>query len=213
MHQSILAHRQIAMNASIIRRKERTSPPGRAARYTSKIVEASDLRIVNTMASAAKVRSRKLAANKDRLNQLLAELEELCLESADVREIKEQISLTEKIYHESDALQGELVLDLDGEERQSAIEDRSKWRKLFRQRKSRACAIIEEAHGNRGMGIDSDDSCRPAVRAGNGRLPEMKLPQFSGKVLEFPTFWAQFEANIHNRSDLDAATKFTYLIC
>ncbi|KRX53725.1 hypothetical protein T09_8680, partial [Trichinella sp. T9] len=164
------------------------------------------------MASAAKVRSKKLAANKDRLNQLLAELEELCLESADVREIKEQISLTEKIYHESDALQGELVLDLDGEERQSAIEDWSKWRKFYRQRKSRACAIIEEAHGNRPMGIDSDDSCRPAVRAGNGRLPEMKLPQFSGKVLEFPTFWAQFEASIHNRSDLDAATKFTYLI-
>ncbi|KRZ64528.1 hypothetical protein T08_8026, partial [Trichinella sp. T8] len=50
---------------------------------TSKIVEASDLRIVNTMASAAKVRCKKLAANKDRLNQLLAELEELCLESAD----------------------------------------------------------------------------------------------------------------------------------
>ncbi|KRZ06500.1 hypothetical protein T4B_6537 [Trichinella pseudospiralis] len=62
------------------------------------------------------------------------------------------------------------------------------------------------------MGINSDDPCRPAVRAGNGRLPEMKLPQFSGKVLEFPTFWAQFEASIHNQSYLDAATKFTYLI-
>ncbi|KRY87250.1 hypothetical protein T4D_7963 [Trichinella pseudospiralis] len=83
------------------------------------------------MASAAKVRSKKLAANKDRLNELLAELEELCLESADVGEIKEQISLTKKIYHESDALQCELLLDLDGEERQSAIEDWSKWRKLF----------------------------------------------------------------------------------
>ncbi|KRX32717.1 hypothetical protein T05_15983 [Trichinella murrelli] len=98
----------------------------------SKTVEASDLWIVNTMASATKVRSKKLAANKDRLYQLLAELEELCLESADVREIKEQISLMKKIYHESDALQGELVLDLDGEERQFAIEDWSKWQKLFR---------------------------------------------------------------------------------
>ncbi|KRX72650.1 hypothetical protein T06_5777 [Trichinella sp. T6] len=74
------------------------------------------------MASAAKVRSRKLAANKDRLNQLLAELEELCLESADVREIKQQISLTEKIYHESDALQGELVLDLDANLRANDVE-------------------------------------------------------------------------------------------
>ncbi|KRY47805.1 hypothetical protein T03_15691 [Trichinella britovi] len=144
----------------------------------SKTVEASDLWIVNTMASATKVRSKKLAANKDHLYQLLAELEELCLESADVREIKEQIALMKKIYHESDALQGELVLDLDGEERQSAIEDWSK----------------------------------TAVRAENDRLPEMELPQFSGKVLEFTTFWAQFEASIHNRSDMDAATKFTYLI-
>ncbi|KRZ78550.1 hypothetical protein T10_5792 [Trichinella papuae] len=101
------------------------------------------------MASAAKVRSKKLAANKDRLNRLLAELEELCVGSADVYEIEEQISMTEEIYRASDALQAELELDLEGEER---------------------------------------------------------------KVLEFPTFWAQFEASIHNRSDLDAATKFTYLI-
>ncbi|KRZ13791.1 hypothetical protein T11_10670 [Trichinella zimbabwensis] len=101
------------------------------------------------MASAAKIRSKKLAANKDRLNRLLAELEKLCVGSADVYEIEEQISMTEEIYRASDALQAELELDLEGEER---------------------------------------------------------------KVLEFPTFCAQFEASIHNRIDLDAATKFTYLI-
>ncbi|KRZ21359.1 hypothetical protein T4C_13811 [Trichinella pseudospiralis] len=97
------------------------------------------------MASAAKVRSKKLAANKASFEPIVGRTRGV---SADVGEIKEQISLTEKIYHESDALQGELLLDLDGEERQSAVEDWSKWRKLFRQRKSRACAIIEEAHGN-----------------------------------------------------------------
>ncbi|KRZ00049.1 hypothetical protein T11_1530, partial [Trichinella zimbabwensis] len=69
------------------------------------------------MASAAKVRSKKLAANKDRLNRLLAELEELCLGSADVYEIEEQISMTEEICRASDALQAELELDLEGEER------------------------------------------------------------------------------------------------
>ncbi|KRZ48067.1 hypothetical protein T02_3489 [Trichinella nativa] len=137
------------------------------------------------------------------------QIQEACCEQGSFEPI---VGRTRGVVLRSDALQGELVLDLDGEGRQPAIEDWSKWRKLFRQRKSRACAIIEEAHGNRPMGIDSDDSCRPAVRVGNGRLPEMKLPQFSGKVLEFPTFWAQFEASIHNRSDLDAATKFTYLI-
>ncbi|KRY83464.1 hypothetical protein T4D_5918 [Trichinella pseudospiralis] len=78
--------------------------------------------------------------------------------------------------------------------------------------KSRARATIEEARGDRHTGVDSGDSCRPAVRAGNLRLPKTKLPYSSDKALEFPIFWGQFEASIHNRSDLDAATKFTYLI-
>ncbi|KRX29077.1 hypothetical protein T06_4002, partial [Trichinella sp. T6] len=30
--------------------------------------------------------------------------------------------------------------------------------------------------------------------------------------LEFPSFWSQFEANVHKRSELDNATKFTYLL-
>ncbi|KRX85998.1 hypothetical protein T12_16262 [Trichinella patagoniensis] len=38
------------------------------------------------MASAAKSRSKKLVALKDRLNRLLAELDELCTSSADVFE-------------------------------------------------------------------------------------------------------------------------------
>ncbi|KRZ96229.1 hypothetical protein T08_14157 [Trichinella sp. T8] len=50
------------------------------------------------------------------------------------------------------------------------------------------------------------------MRIGNGKLPELKLPQFSWKVLEFPTFWAQFEASVHSRSDLDVTTKFDYLL-
>ncbi|KRX68160.1 hypothetical protein T09_8321 [Trichinella sp. T9] len=50
------------------------------------------------------------------------------------------------------------------------------------------------------------------MRIRNGKLPELKLPQFSWKVLEFPTFWAQFEASVHSRSDLDVTTKFDYLL-
>ncbi|KRX13332.1 hypothetical protein T07_12719 [Trichinella nelsoni] len=40
----------------------------------------------------------------------------------------------------------------------------------------------------------------------------MKLPQLLEEVLEFSTVCAQFEASIHNRSNLDVATKFAYLI-
>ncbi|KRX19991.1 hypothetical protein T07_14081 [Trichinella nelsoni] len=72
----------------------------------------------------------------------------------------------------------------------------------YRYLRSRARAIIDEESRERPTGVDSGNSGRAAVRAGNG-----KLQQFIEQVLEFPTVWAQFEANIHNSSDLDVATK------
>ncbi|KRY48315.1 hypothetical protein T03_5033 [Trichinella britovi] len=49
---------------------------------------------------------------------------------------------------------------------------------------------IINTRGEWPMGVDSGNLGRVAVRAVNGKLTELKLPQFSGEVLEFPTFWA-----------------------
>ncbi|KRZ59301.1 hypothetical protein T02_15048 [Trichinella nativa] len=51
-----------------------------------------------------------------------------------------------------------------------------------------------------------------AAQARIGKLPELTLPLFHGEVLEFPTFWAQFEASVHANIELDDATKFAYLL-
>ncbi|KRZ13440.1 Retrovirus-related Pol polyprotein from transposon TNT 1-94 [Trichinella zimbabwensis] len=75
------------------------------------------------MASAMNARVKKLAGNKYRLNQLLDELEELCITSAGVVEIKEQISMTERLYLEIEALQMEFEQTLEDEEMQRAMED------------------------------------------------------------------------------------------
>ncbi|KRZ71022.1 hypothetical protein T10_11386 [Trichinella papuae] len=139
------------------------------------------------MVSTKNARVKKLAGSKYRLNQLLDELEELCIASAGVVEIKEQISMTERLYLETEALQMEFEQTLENNEMQCA-------------------------QGEQPMDVNSSDHSRSAVQAGNGKLPELKLPQFSGEVLEFPTFWAQFEVSVHDRSDLDAAMKFTYLL-
>ncbi|KRZ86993.1 hypothetical protein T08_13605 [Trichinella sp. T8] len=47
-------------------------------------------------------------------------------------------------------------------------------------------------------------------RKANGRLPELKMPVFLDKVLEFPTFWDRFQACVHRRTDLDDASKFAW---
>ncbi|KRY44482.1 hypothetical protein T03_15120, partial [Trichinella britovi] len=157
--------------------------------YLSIVSVQNPATIVETMASAAKSRSKRLVALKDRLNRLLAELDGLCIRSADV-----------------------LELDLDGEERQAAIDDWALCRQNYREGKVRARARVIEARGEGPIGSSSVSAGMPAVRSSNGRLPEITLPKFTGKVLEFPSFWAQFEANVHKRRDLDNATKFTYLL-
>ncbi|KRZ70324.1 hypothetical protein T10_9555 [Trichinella papuae] len=132
------------------------------------------------MASAAKSRSKKLVALKDRLNRLLAELDELCIGSADVFEVEEQVSLMEETFRAADELQTEVELDLEGEERQATIDDWALCRQNYRVGKSRAHARMVEARGEGPIGGGNVSAGRPAVRASNGRLPEVTLPKFAG---------------------------------
>ncbi|KRX32744.1 hypothetical protein T05_13077 [Trichinella murrelli] len=67
MHQSIPAHRQIAMNVSITRRKERTSLLGVAARYIEKNTQItcwSDSRAALAWINVASARWKPFVANR-----------------------------------------------------------------------------------------------------------------------------------------------------
>lgn len=41
--------------------------------------------------------------------------------------------------------------------------------------------------------------------------PKLDLPAFSGNILEWQEFWTVFDANIHQRDDMTAVEKFTFL--
>ncbi|KRX30280.1 hypothetical protein T06_5966, partial [Trichinella sp. T6] len=107
--------------------------------------------------------------------------------------------LLEESFRAADALQTEVELDLDGEELQVAVDDWALSRENYRKGKARARAWMIEARGEGPIGSSSVSAGMPAVLSSNGRLPELTLPKFTGKVLEFPAFWAQFEANVHKR--------------
>ncbi|KRZ13015.1 hypothetical protein T11_13401 [Trichinella zimbabwensis] len=158
---------------------------------------------------------KKLIANKARLNCLLTELEELSIDPVDVDVLTGQLELTEALFRETDALQADWEQDLEAEEQSGAIEDWSKSRRLFLKAKARAHARLRQNQNDRPSRGDGNDTCNPRQAAAPtriGKLPELTLPQFDGEVLEFPTFWAQFEASVHRRNDLDSATKFAYLL-
>ncbi|KRY93126.1 hypothetical protein T4D_14673 [Trichinella pseudospiralis] len=101
-----------------------------------------------------------------------------------VEPVEEQVSLMEETFRAADALQTEVELDFEGEERQAAIDDWALCRQNYRVGKARAHARMVEA---RGEGPIGGGNCgRPVIRASNGRLPEVTLPKFTGEVLEFP---------------------------
>ncbi|KRY38781.1 ATP synthase subunit O, mitochondrial [Trichinella spiralis] len=130
-------------------------------------------------------------------------------------QLSDQIPLSERIYFETEALQIQLEQNLEKDGMQGAMEDWSQYRKTFRRRRPTARALIRQLRKEqeqRPTGGDNSNLGRSAMRIGNGKLLELKLPQFSGEVLEFPTFWAQSEASVHNRSDLDVTTNFDYLL-
>ncbi|KRX12673.1 hypothetical protein T07_3974 [Trichinella nelsoni] len=167
------------------------------------------------MAAAAKALSRKLAANKARLDRLLTELEELNIDAVDDNLLGGQLELTETLFRETDALQAEWEQDLEAGERNAAIEDWAKSRRLFLEARARAQGRLrpKQEHGPLLSASCSGGNFRQtAASARIGNLPELTLPQFDGEVLEFPTFWAQFEASVHANTELDDATKFAYLL-
>ncbi|XP_003369631.1 zinc knuckle protein [Trichinella spiralis] len=164
------------------------------------------------MAAAAKALSRKLAANKARLDRLLTELEELNIDAVDDNLLGGQLELTETLFRETDALQAESEQDLEAGERNAAIEDWAKSRRRFLEARARAQGRLRPKQDNGPSCGNSGNFRQTAASARIGNLPELTLPQFDGEVLEFPTFWAQFEASVHANAELDDATKFAYLL-
>ncbi|KRX22823.1 hypothetical protein T07_5229 [Trichinella nelsoni] len=94
-----------------------------------------------------------------------------------------------------------------------AEDDWSKYRKRFRERKSRALALMR-LHGTY-QPSRLDDQGDAASRSGTevvtaatsvheltARLPRYDLPKYSGDFAELCAFWDQFDYRVHQRKDL-----------
>ncbi|KRX49588.1 hypothetical protein T09_1788 [Trichinella sp. T9] len=163
------------------------------------------------MSARAREKSKKLIIGKERLNRLFEELDQLCVGPAEVLEIGEQISMIERLFRETDALQVELELNLEEEERRMAEEDWSKYRKGFRERKVRALALMQSKESDcsgrlddQGIDLRSGPEMVPAATSMHelaARLPRCDL-------LTSRSF---FDYRVHQRKDLSNAAKLTYL--
>ncbi|KRX84609.1 hypothetical protein T06_11265 [Trichinella sp. T6] len=151
------------------------------------------------MAEAAKSLSRKLAANKARLDRLLTELEELNIDAVDDNLLGGQLDGSKTWTRESETPQ------LKTGRRAGGF--------FWKQGASPSRLRPKQENGpSRCDGCYSGNFRLTAAPARIGKLPELPLLLFDGEVQEFPTFWAQFEASVHVKTELDDATKFAYLL-
>ncbi|KRZ06869.1 hypothetical protein T11_6199 [Trichinella zimbabwensis] len=147
--------------------------------------------------------AKKFAASKTRLKIMLQGLNRMCEESEKAVVIKGQLSLVEKLFQETDALQSAYEEALEAEEQQASMIEWSEYRLDFLRSQARA-------HEVTGQGLA--ETAAPQGSKANERLTELKMPVFSGKVLDFPAFWDRFQGSVHSPTDWDDASKFAYLL-
>ncbi|KRX36015.1 hypothetical protein T05_3521 [Trichinella murrelli] len=128
--------------------------------------------------------------------------------------------MIERLYRETDALQVELELSLEEEERLQENDWSEKYRKGFRERKARELALRSNGSEQTGrlddQGIASTSGPEMVTAATSvhelaARLPRCDLPKFSGDFTEFRALWDQFDYRVHQQKDLSNAAKLTYL--
>ncbi|KRX58103.1 hypothetical protein T09_4561 [Trichinella sp. T9] len=175
-----------------------------AFQYEQKDTVHSDCERVNPQ---FEVRRAKLYRMIDRLTQLC----EYASHPDDIRELLDDVMA----FHDK-ALDVQLQLEeaLTGEERD---QEATQWEALterIQMARREARARIRQMEGSlsdcsaRSNDLDHRSNSKPRVKE---RLPELKMPVFAGKVLEFPAFWDHFQGCVHSRTDLDDASKFSYL--
>ncbi|KRZ47749.1 hypothetical protein T02_12903 [Trichinella nativa] len=150
---------------------------------------------------------KKLDLGKRHLVKLLEELHQLLEERAALREIEEQIRISDEHYRQVEESQEEFQTTLNDDEANTAMDEWARFRQTFRKSKAKARALIDEMRA-----VDVvPGSIRSAEADRNIRLPQYALPKFDGYVTKFRQFWDQFESSVHQQKDLADAVKPVYL--
>ena len=64
---------------------------------------------------------------------------------------------------------------------------------------------------NPGLVLDPPTLTPSETRAHGVKLPKIEVATFSGDLLNWKTFWEQFDISIHSRKDISDAEKLAYL--
>ncbi|XP_003382035.1 putative integrase core domain protein, partial [Trichinella spiralis] len=149
--------------------------------------------------------NRRRNCLKGRMNRLCQDLDALIRQPEsriDVKMTLDSISkLLERCQEAQDAVEA-VITDDDEIEKET-----QRWMDFEREIRSvrgRAERYLE-------TNTEPVDSKKSSLNSASAKLPTWSILKFTGKVLDFPSFWEQFNAGIHDNAELADVTKFIYL--
>ncbi|KRX17355.1 hypothetical protein T07_12984 [Trichinella nelsoni] len=135
------------------------------------------------------------------LKKMMDHLERLWRENALHLELRLHLQETITLYEQLDGFQLEFEEELEAEDAEIESDIWAGLRNRF---------LSLRAHVESSMAAKEPmDSVSQEGR--KVRLPRFELPKFDGDVTRFREFWDQFEASVHQQTDLSDATKMAYL--
>ena len=179
---------------------------------------------VDTMADLARNLKRRTAA-KGWLTRAVNALQTLIADpdGTDEFTLSDAVQEFDKRLSTLDDVQSKIECDLPNEELDADIEAAANFRAYVRECRMAAGKLLRDmsAANNMNKPPQSADSDASSVcgsisnsshdsRKVEARLPKLELPKFSGNVKEWPSFWDQYKAIVHD-TDILKITKFTYL--
>ncbi|KRY04832.1 hypothetical protein T12_11782, partial [Trichinella patagoniensis] len=99
----------------------------------------------------------------------------------------------------------------DGESLEAVLDE---WRELCKEvftTRTRADTFLKEKDESKEPMATPALTEKSGSKSQLGKLKPVPLPKFDGNILEFKSFWDQFEVNIDRREDIGAITKFLHL--
>ncbi|KRY21777.1 Gamma-tubulin complex component 4 [Trichinella patagoniensis] len=157
----------------------------------------------------------KTEVRRAKLHVMIDQLTQLCKDAPHPDDLRELLDDVMAFHDKTLEMQLQLEAALTGEERDQEAKHWAALSERTQIARREARARIRQMEGplsdcsasSNDLGHHSNS--KTSVRE---RLPELKMPVFSGEVLEFPAFWDRFQGCVHNRTDLDDASKFSYLL-
>ncbi|KRX52875.1 hypothetical protein T09_4992 [Trichinella sp. T9] len=149
--------------------------------------------------------NRRRNCLKGRMNRLCQDLDALIRQPEsriDVKMTLDSISkLLERCQEAQDAVEAVIT---DDDEIEKETQRWMDFEREIRSARGRAERYLE-------MNTEPVDSKKSSPNSTSAKLPTWSIPKFTGKVLDFPSFWEQFNAGIHDNAELADVTKFIYL--